>query len=244
MTATKEQLDQLFEAGLQYGAHRSKRHPSVRDFIFGSKNNAEIIDLEKTASMLESAEEYMHELGKARKQVLFIGNKNEARKIVREVAQSIKMPWVALRWIGGTFTNNSEIKKRVDRLLDLKQQETSGGFGKYTKRERTLLGKEIEDLERVFGGIVDMDGLPKAVVMVDPGAEELAVAEAKKSNIPMVALASSDCDISMIKKPIVGNDKNVTSIRLVMERLAKAYEAGLKEAPAPAPKKEEKSASK
>ena len=221
-------IEEMFKAGLQYGSHRARRHPSVRDFVYGVKNNSEIIDLEKTYGLINDAKSFVEELGRSGKQILLVANKNEAKKIIKDAAEKMEMPYVAQRWIGGTLTNFTEIRKRADRLIELKEKEEKGELGIYTKRERTILAREAGDLERIFGGIVDMKSLPAAVFVVDSGKEEIAVAEARKLSIPVVALGSTDCDIRIIDKPIVGNDSAVASIGYVVNQITEAYLEGKK----------------
>ncbi|MBU6370965.1 MAG: 30S ribosomal protein S2 [Patescibacteria group bacterium] len=219
-------IDLMFAAGAHFGYQRSRRNPSVTQFVFGTKNKSDIIDLEKTAEQLEKAKKFIESIAKSGKQVLFVGGKSEAREAVKSAALSLNMPFVAGRWIGGTLTNAPEIKKRIAKFEDLEKQKEKGELSKYTKKERLLIDKEIADLERMFSGIVSMKELPKAMFVIDPKKESIAVAEAEKTGVPVVALANTDCDISNIDYPIVGNDAAVTSIASFVSEIAKAYKAG------------------
>jgi len=219
-------LDAMFQAGAHFGYVKSRRNASVANYIFGSKNKTDIIDLEKTAEQLEKAKAFVTEIAKLGKQVLFVGGKSEAKNSVKDGAMSIDMPYVAGRWIGGALTNAVEIKKRVAKFEDLERQKEKGELSKYTKRERMLIDKEIENLEEMFLGIVGMKDLPKALFIIDPKKENIAVAEAKKMGIPVIALANTDCDIKVIDYPIVGNDSSTTSISLFVSEMVKAYKAG------------------
>lgn len=160
------------------------------------------------------------------KQLLFVGGKNEAVDIVKEVAEKIGAPYVAGRWIGGTLTNFKNIRKRIDRLEKLMSERDSGELEKYTKKERLLIDREITELLARFGGLVKMLDLPSALFIVDTKREETAVREANQLGIPVIGLSSSDCDFSMVQYPVPANDTSVRSIRLVANTIADAYEKG------------------
>jgi small subunit ribosomal protein S2 len=223
---TKKTIETMFEAGAHFGLGRSRRHPSVAPYIFGTKNNTDIFDLEKIEGMVTKAKEYATQLGKEGKVVLFVGGKKEALASVRNAAQSINMPYVDSRWIGGTITNFGQVRKRIDRYEKLVGDREKGELAKYTKRERMLIDKEIASLEKMFFGIVSLKKAPDAIVIVDPRHEKNAVKEAADFNIPVIALASSDCDISSIAHPIVGNDAAKASIQFFVNEIAEAYHAG------------------
>jgi len=209
----------LSEAGVHYGSRRARRHPSTKPFVFGTKNDIEIIDLEKTESSIIKAKEFLAKLRETGKKLLLVGNKSEARSVIEKAAIRAGLPYVALRWIGGTFTNFDEIRKRVERLGDWEAKSNSGELNKYTKKERARIAHEVGNLKRFFSGIVEMHELPGAVFVVDPDKESIAVTEAKKLGIPLLGLANTDCDISVLDYPIVGNDKSVASIKLIMDEI-------------------------
>ena len=219
-------IEAMFKAGAHFGYQKSRRNASVAAYIYGTKNKTEIIDLEKTVEMLETAKNFITELAKAGKQILFVGGKNEARNTVKIAAMSVDMPYVTGRWIGGTITNAIEIKKRVAKFEDLQKQKEKGELSKYTKKEKMLIEKEIENLDEMFSGIVGMKDLPKALFVIDPRKENIAVSEAKKAGIPVIALANTDCNIKEIDYPIVANDASVSSIALFVSEITKAYKAG------------------
>ncbi len=229
-------FDTLFKAGAHYGLAKSRRHPSVRPYIFGVKNRVEIFDLEKTLGLLETAKNFVKAIAADGKQVLFVGGKAEARDAVKSAAMSVDMPYVAGRWIGGTFTNFAAIRSRVDKMGQLMTDREKGLLTKYTKKERLLIDREISNLEYYFTGVVSMKEMPKAIFVIDPKREHIALAEAKKLNIPVIALAGSDCDISLVDYPIVGNDAAIASIRHFANEIASAY----KEGKLLAPRKQEK----
>lgn len=236
------EISEMFAVGAHFGFSRSRRHPSVKDFIFGYKNNSAVINLEKTVEMLAKAEKFFEELGREKKTILFVGTKNEARNTIQSVAEKLDMPYVIERWIGGTFTNFKAIKTRTERLTYLKDQEATGGLDIYTKKERNVIMKEVSDLKRYFAGIEHMTKIPAAMFVIDPKEESIAVDEATKLNVPIVALSNSDCDLNKVSFPIVANDASLASIKYFASRMAAAYDRGLKDAPAPteeATKKEE-----
>lgn len=216
-------IDALFKAGAHFGQARSRRHPTGAQYVYGVKDRIEIFDLEKTAALLLQAKDYVATIAKNGGQILFVGGKNEAKKAIVKAAESISMPYVAGRWIGGTFTNFPEIKKRVARLETLRSEKEKGGFAKYTKKERLLLDREIANLEKYFSGILSMKELPKAMFVVDARREHIAVTEARAMNIPVISLSSTDCDFSHITVPIPGNDASMATIEYVLAELTSAY---------------------
>jgi small subunit ribosomal protein S2 len=230
MSNTNATIDSMFSAGAHFGLGRSRRHPTVAPFIFGTKNRTDIFDLEKTAKTLADAKTFVTALGKEGKTVLFVGGKKEASAIVKTIAQSLNMPYVEGRWIGGTLTNFGNIRKRIERFEKLTSDREKGELAKYTKRERMIIDKEIAKLEKMFFGIVSLKKMPDMLFLVDPRKEQNAIDEAAHAKIPVMALASSDCDLSSVKYPIVGNDAAKASIQFFMNEIAAAYQAGKKEA--------------
>lgn len=227
-TSPKSSIDSMFTAGAHFAFSKSRRHPSVTPYIFGVKNKVEIFDLEKTSDLLNSAKEVMKALGKDSKTVLFVGGKSEARNAVKNGAMSLNMPFVDGRWIGGTLTNFGQIRKRVEKMEKLVSEKEKGELAKYTKKERLLIDREIANLERFFSGIVSMKDLPKALFVIDPKKEKIAVREAQDMGIPVIALAGSDCNLREITHPIVGNDASQTSIQFFVSEMTKAYSEGKK----------------
>lgn len=223
-TAIKTNLDKLFEVGAHFGFGKGRRHPSANKFLFGSKNRTDIFDLEKTEEALNKALEFVASLSTNNATILFIGGKNEARDIVEQAGKDANMPYVASRWIGGTLTNWSEIRKRVETMLDLLSQREKGELAKYTKKERLLIDRDIAKLEKMFGGIRGMTALPKAMFIVDPRYEETAVREAKVLKIPVVALCGSDTDFSLVTYPIPGNDSSRESIKYFVNKIVETYD--------------------
>jgi small subunit ribosomal protein S2 len=222
-------IERLFAIGAHFGYSRSRRHPSTAPFIFGTKNKVEIFDLEKTSPMVEKALAYVEELGKGKKTVLYVGGKNEARQIIQRAAESINMPYVHGRWIGGTITNFPEIRKRIDRLEELRKLRETGGLDQYTKKERLLIDREIERLESNFSGLTQLTTRPDALFVVDTKREAIAVSEAKSFRIPIIALLNSDCNVSEVTYPIPANDASQKSIQFFVDEITTAYRKGLQQ---------------
>ncbi|MBI5400860.1 MAG: 30S ribosomal protein S2 [Candidatus Yonathbacteria bacterium] len=229
---TKDEVVQsLMDSGAQYGFSRSRRHPSAKAQICGTKNRTEIIDVEKSADQLTAACEFIKKIGQKRQQVLFVGNKVEAHKIVVGAAEKCAMPFSNERWLGGTLTNWTEMKKRIAKLEDLSTKREKNELGMYTKKERLLIDREIAHLNRFFGGLVGMTQMPAALFVVDPREEKTAVSEAKARGIPVVALAGTDCDMSKIDFPIVANDASRATIQMISDAIVMALEEGMKLVP-------------
>ena len=224
-------IQTLFEAGAHFGFSRARRHPSAAPFLFGTKDRTDIFDLESTEKCLAKAREFLASVAQSGRQVLFVGGKNEAISIVKDEAERAGMPYVAGRWIGGTLTNFKNIRKRIERLQKLMQERESGELAKYTKRERLLIDREIEELLSRFGGLVSMTELPGALFIIDSRHEDTAVKEANQLKIPVIALSSSDCNFALVQYPIPANDTSIKSIRYVCSAIAGAYQSG-KKAPA------------
>jgi small subunit ribosomal protein S2 len=232
---TNERIEALFKAGAHFGFVKSRRHPSAKKFIFGAKNNIEIFDLEKTSAELEKVLQIIEEKGKEEASILFVGGKNEAREAIKSAANDINMSYVAGRWIGGTLTNFPEIKKRLARFEELTTQKEKGELGKYTKKERLLIDRDIDKLNLYFGGISNMKSLPKMMVVIDPKREHIAIAEARVMKIPVVALAGSDCNLFEVDYAIPANDSSKHSIAFVLKEIVAAYKKGKLEAKKPEP---------
>lgn len=223
-------VNALFSVGAHFGFVKSRRHPSAKPFILGSKNNIEIFDLHKTSKELEKVLAFVEGKGKEKALILWVGGKSEAREAIKKAGRELEMPYVSGRWIGGTLSNFSEIKKRIARLEELTTQRENGEFGKYTKKERLLLDREIDKLFIYFGGLSQLKLLPKLLVVIDPKKEHIAVAEARKMRIPVVALASSDSNLFELDYVIPGNDSSRQSISFIIQEIVTAYKKGKEEA--------------
>lgn len=230
-TESKPIIDELFAAGAHYAYAKARRHPSSRAAIFGSKGAVDIFDLEHTAKMLDTASAFLEKLGREGKTIVIASSKHEIRTAVQAAATEIGVPYVAGRWVGGTFSNFALIKKRVDELETLLASREEGSLGKYTKKERLMIDRDIKRLDEMFGGLRGLKSLPAALILVDPKHEKNALAEAQGLRIPVVAIASSDCNTSGIAYPISANDSNHASVTLLLSKLTAAYAKGKKEAP-------------
>jgi len=230
MADTKD-IQTLYDAGAHFALPRARRHPTATPYLFGTKERTDIFDLEETSRRLEKALALVKALSQSGKQVLFAAGKHEATAIVKAAAERAGTPYVAGRWIGGSLTNFKNIRKRIDRLEKLMKERETGELEKYTKRERLMIDREIDELLGRFGGLVKMADLPSALFVIDTRHEETAVLEANQLGIPVIGLASSDCDFALIQYPIPANDASVRTIRLVVDAMAQAYLDG-KRAPA------------
>lgn len=230
VTKVSHAVQELYDAGLHVGFSRTRRHPSAEQYLYSQKGKNDIFDLEKTHASLDDALAAITSIYKTGGKILFVGGKNEARDSVRSAAISCAMPYVAGRWIGGTLTNYREIRKRVDRLEKLTADKESGGFEKYTKKERVILDREIGNLTEMFGGITTMKDRPQALFVIDPRHDDAAVREANDLKIPVIALANSDCDFNRIQYAIPGNDATKKSISAVTTAVARALNGATKTA--------------
>ncbi len=227
MSTQNNKTEEMFRAGVHYGYAKSRRHPSTAPYIFTTKNGVDIINIEKTADLLEKVLEKVSEYGATGKTILFVGTKAEAKQQIIETALALNMPYVGERWVGGSLTNYSEIKKRISKLLDLREQKEKGGFDKYTKKERLLIDREMDDMAKNFQGFTSMTRSPDVMFVIDPKKEHIAVTEAKQMNIPIIALLNSDCDLKKVEFPIVGNDSSVSSISFFLSQIKNAYTSGV-----------------
>jgi len=228
MSTQNTQIEEMFKAGAHYGYSKSRRHPSTGSYIFATKNGSDIINIEKTYDLFEKAMEAVSKFAQNGKTILFVGTKAEAKQQVIEHALSLNMPYVSERWVGGTLTNFSEIKKRITKLLDLRDQKEKGGLDKYTKKERLLIDREMADMTNNFQGLTGITKTPDVMFVVDPKKEHIAVTEARKMNMPIIALMNTDCNLKNIDYPIVANDASVPSISFFVSQLKNAYVRGMK----------------
>jgi small subunit ribosomal protein S2 len=219
------EIDHMFEAGVHYGYSRTRRHPTTAPFIYTTKNRIDIINLEDTEAQLEKAKAFVKELKASGKNILWVGIKPEAQKVIEETALTLGMPYVNERWVGGTLTNWVEIKRRVNELNSLKEKKANGELEKYTKKERLLIDRSIAKMEKNFSGISAMTRLPDAAIVIDPKREYIAMEELNKAGIPIITLANTDCNLTGLKYPIVGNDGSRSSVTYIVNALKEAYKA-------------------
>lgn len=229
MTQTNGTADvqRLFATGAHFAQVKSRRHPSMKPYLVGTKGRQEIIDLVKTAEQLEAAKTIMAALARDGKTVLYVGGKVEIATLVRKAAGEIGAPYVATRWLGGTISNWSEIKKRVDRLAELIEKSASGALVKqHTKLELVKLEREKKRLSERLDGITTLTKKPDALLVVDTKHEKHAVKEARDAGIPIIAIMSSDCDLREAAYPIVANDTSRESVKLILAELTDAFKKG------------------
>lgn len=216
-------IDEMFKAGAHFGYSKTRRHPTATPYILGTKNRVDIINLEKTSEFLEKAKTFAQVLGAQAKTILFVGVKPESQKAVENTALALNMPFIKERWIGGILTNFPEIKKRISKLETLRAERDNGELAKYTKKERSLIEKDIERLERYFGGLSGMNRIPDVLFVVDPKREDNAIKEATRVGIPVIALMNTDCDLKSVEYPILANDSSVSSIEFFTREIKDAY---------------------
>ena len=224
---TSADVARLFGTGAHFAQVKSRRHPSMRPYLIGTKGRQEIIDLAQTSAQLAAAKTAMTTLAKEGKTVLFVGGKTEIASIVRAAAERIGTPFVASRWLGGTISNWVEIKKRVERLAGLSEERVSGALAKqHTKLELVLLEREEKRLAERLGGLTTLAKRPDALVVVDTKREHHAVKEANDAGIPIIAIMSSDCDLAVAAYPIVANDASRETVKMILGELTAAFETG------------------
>lgn len=217
-----ETMTELLEAGVHYG-HQTKRwNPKMRDYILEEKNSIYIIDLSITVNQLSQAASYLGDLVKGGGKVLFVGTKKQAQEAVKEAAEATGQFWVNQRWLGGTLTNLTTIRKSVARLREFEENEKTPAFARINKAEASALRREATKLRRNLEGVLNMDKLPDAIVIIDTNREGIAVAEAARLKIPVVAIVDTNCDPEKIDYPIAGNDDAIRSIRVILQKLVDA----------------------
>ena len=219
-------IEEMFRAGAHYGYSKSRRHVSTAPYIFRTKNGVDIINLEKTYPVFISTLELVTNLAQSGKTILFVGTKSEARQQITEAALALNMPYVSERWVGGTLTNFPEIKKRIVKLLDLRDQKEKGGLEKYTKKERLMIDREMDDMTKNFQGVTGITKAPDYMFVIDPKKEHIAVTEARKMKIPVIAILNTDCNLKEVDFGIVANDASISSISFFVSHIKEAYEKG------------------
>ena len=219
-------MKQLLEAGVHFGHQTRRWNPKMAKYIFTERNGIYIIDLQKTVKKLEEAYNFVRDLAAEGQNVLFVGTKKQAQESIRDEATRCGMHYVNARWLGGMLTNFRTIRKRIDRLEQLRQMSEDGTFDLLPKKEVVKLELEIEKLEKFLGGVKDMNQLPQALFIVDPRKERIAVSEARKLNIPIVAIVDTNCDPDEIDYVIPGNDDAIRAVKLIAGAMADAVLEG------------------
>lgn len=221
-------LEKLLEAGAHFGHQVKRWNPKMGMYIYGQREGVHIFDLAKTKEALEEAAGALGKVVAEGGTVLFVGTKRQARDLVRDAALKVGMPYVTLRWLGGTLTNFNQMRKSVDKLNSLKKMKGTSEWETYTKREQTLMEKDIASLERMFGGVLELKELPKAVFVVDTHKEYTAVLEAERAKVMVVGITDTNADPVRVDFPIPANDDAVKAIALVLDVVIEAIQDGLK----------------
>jgi len=219
-------MKELLEAGVHFGHQTRRWNPKMKPYIFGSRNGIHIIDLQKTVRLFKEIQDFIVRTVSEGYSVLFVGTKKQSHDSIIEESERCGMFYVVNRWLGGTLTNFQTIRKSIARLKELENMKLDGSINRYTKKEALLMEKDLLKLEKTFGGIKDMDELPGALFIVDPKREHIAVKEAKKMGIPVIAITDTNCDPDDIDYIIPGNDDAIRSIRLICTKIADACIAG------------------
>ena len=219
-------MKQLLEAGVHFGHQTRRWNPKMAPYIFTERNGIYIIDLQKTVKKVDEAYDFLRSVAEEGKSILFVGTKKQAQEAVKEEALKSGMFYVNERWLGGMMTNFATIRKSINRLKELEAMEEDGTFEVLSKKEVLALKREQDKLEKSLGGIKDMEELPGALFIVDPRKERIAVAEAKKLNIPIVAIVDTNCDPDEIDYVIPGNDDAIRAVKLLTSRMADAVIEG------------------
>ncbi len=235
-------MKQLLEAGVHFGHQTRRWNPKMAEYIFTERNGIYISDLQKTVKKIEEAYAFVKEVAESGKEVLFVGTKKQAQDSIKEEAERVGMYWVNARWLGGMLTNFKTIKKRIERLEQLTKMEEDGTFDLLPKKEVINLKAERDKLEKYLGGIKDMKKLPGALFVVDPRKEKIAIEEAKKLGIPVVAIVDTNCDPEDVDYVIPGNDDAIRAVKLIASTIANAIIEGNQGADALPPVVEEENA--
>ncbi|MBQ4518518.1 MAG: 30S ribosomal protein S2 [Clostridia bacterium] len=219
-------MKQLLEAGVHFGHQTRRWNPKMAEYIFTERNGIYIIDLQKTVKKIEEAYSFIRDIAQDGGEILFVGTKKQAQDSIKEEAERVGMYWVNARWLGGMLTNFKTITKRIERLEQLCRMEEDGTFDLLPKKEVINLKNEREKLEKFLGGIRTMKKLPSALFIVDPRKEKIAIAEAKKLGIPVVAIVDTNCDPEEVDYVIPGNDDAIRAVKLIASTIANAIIEG------------------
>ena len=219
-------MKQLLEAGVHFGHQTRRWDPKMAEYIFQARNGIHIIDLQKTSKKLDEAYKFLKEQAEDGKTVLFVGTKKQAQECVKEAAEKCGMYYVNQRWLGGTLTNFTTIRKRIGRLLELEKMQEDGTFEVLPKKEVILLKKEMEKLEKNLGGIKEMTEVPGVMFIVDPKKEKIGILEARKLGIPVIGLVDTNCNPQDVDYAIPGNDDAIRAVKLIADCMANAVIEG------------------
>ncbi len=220
-------IKQLLEAGAHFGHQVGRWHPHMKTYIFTKRNGIHIIDLEQTASMLDKACDFIREVAAESGKILFVGTKKQAQESIEQEAQRCGMHYVNQRWLGGMLTNFTTIQARIDHLVRLEDQQARGEFERLPKKEALQIDKEITKLNRQMGGFKELTSLPDAMFIVDPTKETIALEEARRVGVPVVAIVDTNCNPDEIDYPVPANDDAIRAVRLICSKIADAVIEGV-----------------
>ncbi|HHE76913.1 MAG TPA: 30S ribosomal protein S2 [Candidatus Parcubacteria bacterium] len=215
-------IEEMANAGLQFGHHVSKTYPKMSPYISGVKNTIHLIDLEKSVREFSKTLYFLKKLVREGKIILVVGTKIQMKDLVRQFAEELGFPYINERWLGGTITNFPIIKKRIEYFRDLENKREKGELEKYTKKERAKFDKEIKDLEIKFGGIKNMESVPDAIFVLDVKKDELAVREARKKRIPVIGIVDTNINPELVDYLIPANDDAISSVKYILEKIKEA----------------------
>lgn len=215
-------INEMVKRGVYIGKMKSKSHPKMKNFIFGTRHNLQIINLEKTVAKLNESLEYIKTIAKNKGTILFVATKMPAKLLIKEAAIKCDMPYVEERWLGGTLTNINTILKRIEYFLDLEKRKNSGDLTKYTKKEQLQFEKELAELFHNFNGIKNLKKLPDAIFVVDAAAHKWTINEAIKTKVPIIAVVNTDSDPTRVDYPIPANSESLESIKFILEKITEA----------------------
>lgn len=215
-------VDEMVKAGVYFGHKKSKRHPKMKPYIFAVKNDIDIIDLQQTAEKLREFLVFLEGVLKEGGKILFVGTKPQARRIIKETADELSMPYVNERWLGGFLTNFQTMQKRIEKFESLRKKKETGELEKYTKKEKIKIDKELKTFEEKFGGVKDIRVMPSIVFVLDPKENAIATKEAKKSGITVVGICSTDVNSSLCDWIIPANNNSVSSIKYILNKIKEA----------------------
>ncbi|OGM02019.1 30S ribosomal protein S2 [Candidatus Woesebacteria bacterium GWA1_41_8] len=232
-------LKELIETGAHFG-HQSRRwNPEMAPYLYGVEEGVHLFDLTKTKKCLDQALEFLKGLSSEGKVILLVGTKKQAKEKIREVGEATGCPYVSERWLGGTLTNFEQIKRSIDKLAKMKEEKSSGAYQKFTKKERLLLQREIDRLERFLGGLSALNGMPDAMVIVDTHKEAGVIREAAKKGVTTIGIVDSNSDPTVVDYPIPMNDDASKAVEYVLEKIGEAILEGKKKTKAIKQEKEE-----
>jgi small subunit ribosomal protein S2 len=219
-------LKELLEAGVHFGHQTKKRNPKMKKYIYNERNGIHIIDLQQTIKLFDDASRFMSNISAQGRSILFVGTKKQAQDAIAEEAQRAGMPYVNQRWLGGLLTNFATLKKSMKKFKDLEKMKVDGDFEHFSKKDASKLEKKYKKMEKLFIGIKDMENPPDVLFVIDPRKESIAVSEAHKLNVPVVAVVDTNCDPDPINYVIPGNDDAIRAIKLFASRISDAIIEG------------------